>query len=87
MLTAEVQGASPSGWPDDARCYRIGLPTGHEEAEALSGASKSEQLLLLYLPKLTLWTHIYPLHAVQFDILFAHTATYPDEAPLLKISK
>lgn len=59
----EVQGASPSGWPDDARCYRIGLPTGHEEAEALSGASK-----------------------MQFDILFAHTAAYPDEAPLLKIS-
>lgn len=25
--------------------------------------------------------------AVQFDILFAHTPVYPDEAPLIKLSK
>ena len=40
-LAVEVQDASPSGWPDDARCYRIGLPTGNEEAEPRTGVSKS----------------------------------------------
>ncbi len=25
--------------------------------------------------------------AVQFDLLFAHTPSYPDEAPLIKLSK
>ena len=25
--------------------------------------------------------------AVQFDLLFAHTLSYPDEAPLIKLSK
>lgn len=60
---AEVDGPSPSGWSDNAKCYRIGLPTGEAESMQQSGAS-----------------------SMQFDLLFAHTPSYPDEAPLIKLS-
>ena len=88
--TTEVQGPSPSGWSDSAKCYRIGLPTGNEEAEPKTGASKSmlmQQTSCKVVAKLQLCVKFTFLHAVQFDIIFAHTATYPDEAPLVKISK
>lgn len=38
----EVDGPSPSGWSDNAKCYRIGLPTGEAESMQQSGASSSE---------------------------------------------
>ena len=39
---AELDGPSPSGWSDNVKCYRIGLPTGEAESMQESGASSSE---------------------------------------------
>ena len=89
-LLTEVQGPSPSGWSDSAKCYRIGLPTGNEDSEPKTGASKSvliQRTSCKDIAFLHFCVDISLLHAVQFDIIFAHTATYPDEAPLVKISK
>ena len=84
----EVDGPSPSGWSDSVKCYRIGLPTGEAESAPESGASNSEQHFLCSVIHSKLSTSkLMQFPAVQFDLLFAHTPSYPDEAPLIKLSK
>ena len=45
----ELDGPSPSGWSDNVKCYRIGLPTGEAESMQASGASSSEHTQLTVL--------------------------------------
>ena len=82
-------GPRPADWPQECACYRIAIKTddGTEvaEGEYESAPISSNAMHIVQIAPSIKKLRLVPTE--KMDIIFAHTPNYPDEPPLVKVSR